>query len=105
MNIKIAVLVTALFSTQGCESTFRPKLNDAEKNTKKAILKNSNDPHFNKYIDLLFIKSCEDLFKYAKQEKMKIISVDAKSVLVETVEGKQMEVNLNAQDCSLSDGT
>jgi hypothetical protein len=100
-NVKLfSILVVMIFLVSGCQSTFKPKLNSAEKYTYKSLKKQFKGDPMQKYVDIFFIKNCEDLWTYTQQEKIIITSVEGTDIYIETPEKRTMKMNINNLDCS-----
>lgn len=100
-NVKLfSILVIIIFIISGCQSTFKPKLNSAEKYSYQSLKKQFKGDPMEKYVDIFFIKSCEDLWTYTQQVEIIITSVEGTDIFIETLEKRTMKMNINNLDCS-----
>lgn len=100
-NVKLfSILVIIIFIISGCQSTFKPKLNSAEKYSYQSLKKQFKGDPMEKYVDIFFIKSCEDLWTYTQQVEIIITSVEGTDIFIETLEKRKMKMNINNLDCS-----
>lgn len=100
-NVKhFSILIVVIFLIAGCKSTFKPKLNSAEKYAYKSLKKQFKGDPMQKYVDIFFIKSCENLWTYTQQENITITSIEGTDIFIETPEKRTMKMNINNLDCS-----
>lgn len=84
----------------GCQSTYSPKLSQQEKQLKKTLLNNvSKDGEFRDYVDIMFIKSCEQLHKYINPRGIKVVSASKDKVIVMLPSGRTMDLKSSSYSC------
>jgi hypothetical protein len=83
----------------GCQSTFKPKLSGAEKQQKKLMLSGMPNVEFKQYIDIMFIKSCDDIHKYIEPRGITLISTQNNEMTFRLPSGRTQDVFVNNLEC------
>lgn len=84
----------------GCQSAYSPKLSQSEKQLKKTLLNNvSKDDEFREYVDIMFVKSCEQLHKYITSRGIKVVSASKDKVIVRLPSGRTMDLKSSLYTC------
>ena len=99
MNFRVLTAI-AVISLLGCQSTYSPKLSQNDKQLKKMILSNvKKDDEFRKYVDMMFVKSCEELHKYMEPRDISLVSVSDKQTTVLLPSGRTVDLKSTHFDC------
>lgn len=83
-----------------CKSTYSPRLTQLDKQQKKMMLSHiKKDDEFRKYIDMMFIKTCEDLQKYIIPRGIEIVSINSNKTTVKLPSGRTVDLTSTSYSC------
>ena len=92
--------VVVLSCVVACKSTYSPRLSETDKQQKKTLLSHiKKDDEFRQYIDIMFVKSCEDLQKYIVPRGIEIVSISSKKTKVKLPSGRTIDISSSSYSC------
>ncbi|MBR9729367.1 hypothetical protein ACFOD0_15250 [Shewanella intestini] len=99
MKTQVSIFIIIILLIAGCQSTYKPKLTQLEKQQKKMMLRVAPKAEFTKYIDIMFIKSCEELYKYIEPRGITVVSAKSNQILIRLPSGQTTEISINNLEC------